>query len=63
MSPFLGHGIGIALMDSARHGPGTRVDVICQDGSRQLADLVDLPMYDVAAEIPRGKRVDIPERG
>lgn len=61
-SPFLGHGIGIALMESAGHGPGTTVEVACRDGTRQAAELVDLPMYDPLAEIPRGKRVDIPER-
>lgn len=61
-SPYLGHGIGIALMDEAAHGPGTRVRVGCKDGQMYGAELVSLPMYDEDAEIPRGKRVDIPER-
>ena len=60
-SPFMGHGIGIALMDSPGHGPGTSIEVRCKDGSRRTGELVELPMYDQACEIPRGKLVDIPE--
>jgi len=62
VSPYLGHGIGIALLDSPLHGPGTMVSVGCRDGSLRPAELVELPMYDKAAEIPRGKRSDIPRR-
>ncbi|MGI9356245.1 MAG: aminomethyltransferase family protein [Rhizobiaceae bacterium] len=61
-SPYLGHGIGIALFDSARHKPGTAVSVGCKDGSMQEAELVELPFYDRQAEIPRGRLVDIPKR-
>lgn len=61
-SPYLGHGIGIALMDDPAHGPGTQLLIRCKDGSMQTAELVDLPMYDQACEIPRGKLVDIPTR-
>jgi aminomethyltransferase len=61
-SPYLGFGIGYGLMDSAAHGPGTAIRVGCRDGSMQAAELVELPFYDRNAEIPRGKRVDIPER-
>jgi glycine cleavage system aminomethyltransferase T len=61
-SPYLGHGIGIALMKSAEHGPGTDIMVGCRDGSLQPATLVEMPFYDMNAEIPRGKRVDIPDR-
>ena len=61
-SPYLGHGIGIALMHSAGPQPGTAISVLCRDGRMHDAELVELPMYDVLAEIPRGKRVDIPER-
>jgi len=62
MSPYLGHGIGYARMDSADHGPGTKIMVGCRDGSMQAAELVSVPHYDKDAEIPRGKLVDIPER-
>ena len=61
-SPFLGHGIGIALMETARFGPGQEVQVGCSDGQFHAAQLVTLPMYDRQAEIPRGKRIDIPTR-
>lgn len=62
MSPYLGHGIGIALMESAEHQPGTAIRVGCLDGSMRDAELVELPFYDKQAEIPRGRLVDIPER-
>ena len=61
-SPYLGCGIGYALMDDAQYGPGTIVAVGCRDGSMQEAELVELPFYDKNAEIPRGKLVDIPTR-
>ncbi|NNF79673.1 MAG: aminomethyl transferase family protein, partial [Rhizobiales bacterium] len=62
-SPYLGHGIGYVLLDAAGHGPGETVRVVCRDGSLQEAELVEVPFYDKLAEIPRGKLVDIPERG
>ena len=62
-SPYLGYGIGYVLMGSAENGVGRSVQVGCKDGSVQDAELVDLPMYDRLAEIPRGKLVDIPQRG
>ncbi|MEM9331055.1 MAG: aminomethyltransferase family protein [Pseudomonadota bacterium] len=62
VSPYLGYGIGYALMDNHGHGPGDLIRVGCRDGSMQDAELVGLPFYDKNAEIPRGKLVDIPER-
>ncbi len=62
VSPYLGHGIGIGLMDASGHLPGTQVTIGCRDGSQQPGELVELPFYDKQAEIPRGKLVDIPER-
>ena len=59
-SPFLGHGVGIALLDTDAHGPGTTISVGCRDRSMQPAELVELPFYDKAGEIQRGKREDIP---
>ncbi len=61
-SPFLAHGIGYVLLDEAGLAPGAKVAVGCRDGSMQEAELVELPFYDKLAEIPRGKRIDIPER-
>ena len=48
-------------MDSADHGPGTRVDVDCKDGQVHAGELCELPLYDKERAIPRGKLVDIPE--
>jgi aminomethyltransferase len=62
VSPYLAHGIGIARMDSPEHGVGTAVDLRCKDGSMRPGELVEMPMYDKACEIPRGKLVDIPQR-
>ena len=61
VSPYLGHAIGYALFDSPEYGPGATVNVGCRDGSMQNAELVELPFYDKNAEIPRGKRIDIPD--
>lgn len=61
-SPYLGHGVGIGLLDAPTHGPGAAVEIGCQDGGLHAGELVEMPFYDKLAEIPRGKRVDIPER-
>ena len=61
-SPYLGHGIGYARMDSANNSAGTSVMVGCRDGSMQQAELIEFPFYDKLAEIPRGQLVDIPTR-
>lgn len=61
-SPFLNFGIGYALMDSSKHQPGSPIMVGCRDGSMQAGELVEIPFYDRLAEIPRGKKVDIPQK-
>jgi len=62
LSPFLKTGIGIALLDSANHAVGDQVSIRCIDGELHEGKLATLPLYDAAAEIPRGKLVDIPAR-
>jgi len=62
ISPLLKSGIGIALMDAADPKPGTAVEITCIDGKTYPGALHSLPFYDPTSEIPRGKRVDIPER-
>ena len=37
------------------------IEVECADGEIRPATVCDTPMYDENREIPRGKRVDIPE--
>ncbi|MGK7653751.1 aminomethyltransferase family protein [Roseovarius sp. B08] len=61
-SPYLGHGIGFALMDSTEAGPGTELMVEGNDGQMYAATLARTPLYDEACEIPRGKVVNIPDR-
>ncbi|MEP1442024.1 MAG: aminomethyltransferase family protein [Hyphomicrobiales bacterium] len=61
ISPYLGHGIGYALMETTQYGEGSIVTVGCRDGSMQAATLVALPFYDKRAEIPRGKLIDVPD--
>jgi aminomethyltransferase len=62
MSPYLGCGIGIALMDRPGHDFGTPVRVTCTDAETRSGELTEMPFYDKACEIPRGKLVDIPMR-
>ena len=60
-SPFLQCGVAIVRLNGAQHGPGTRLQVECLDGSRRDAEVCELPMYDRDGEIQRGKCTDIPE--
>ena len=60
ISPYLEKGIGIALLDKAGLAAGTAVEIGCVDGQMHTGELADLPLYDKACEIPRGKLVDIP---
>lgn len=62
MSPYLEHGIGIVRLDEANRSAGQTVQVGCRDGALHEAELVEMPFYDKLAEIPRGKRVDIPKK-
>jgi len=62
VSPYLKHGIGIVRLDQPGYADGDRVRVGCKDGAEQDAILVEMPFYDKLAEIPRGKKVDIPVR-
>lgn len=62
VSPYLQQGIGIALMDQAEIGEGVSISVRCIDGAMHPGKTASLPLYDKQAEIPRGKRVDIPSR-
>jgi aminomethyltransferase len=61
-SPYLQCGIAIARLNDATLGPGSELQVECVDGQTRQARVCDLPMYDRAGDIPRGKSVDIPER-
>ncbi|MFT5111127.1 MAG: glycine cleavage system aminomethyltransferase T [Parasphingorhabdus sp.] len=63
ISPYLKQGIGIALMNDSGLSAGAEVMVGCIDGDMHHGRLAELPLYDKAAEIPRGKLVDIPIRG
>ncbi|MDJ0777408.1 MAG: aminomethyltransferase family protein [Gammaproteobacteria bacterium] len=62
LSPYLGRGVGIGMMHRAGFGEGDAVQVRCIDGQLHAGELASLPLYDKEAEIPRGKRVDIPVR-
>lgn len=62
LSPYLKHGIGLALMDQADLSAGTAVEINCIDGQIHPGELHNTPFYDPESEIARGKRIDIPER-
>lgn len=61
-SPYQDCGVCIVRMDDPSMGPGTKVKVLCADGSTQQGELCTLPMYDEERLIPRGKRIAIPNR-
>jgi glycine cleavage system aminomethyltransferase T len=60
-SPFQQRGVAIVRLDDPDLGPGTVLDVECDDGATRPAETCDLPMYDRDRLIPRGRLVDIPE--
>ena len=60
VSPYLKQGIGIALLDKAGLAADAAVEIGCVDGQMHPGKLADLPLYDKACEIPRGKLVDVP---
>lgn len=59
-SPFQDCGVAIVRLDNADLGPGAVFEVDCIDDSLRRGEVCDLPMYDEAREIPRGKTVSIP---
>ena len=61
-SPFQQCGVAIVRLDDPDIGPGATLEVACTDGRTRPTVTCDTPMYDQNREIPRGKRVDIPER-
>ena len=62
VSPYLQKGIGIAMLDEIGLQAEAKVTVGCIDGEYHDGELAQLPLYDKACEIPRGKLVDIPVR-
>ena len=61
-SPYLGKGIGMVLMAERGHAFGDSVEVEGRDGAFHSGLLAEMPLYDKACDIPRGKLVDIPQR-
>jgi aminomethyltransferase len=60
VSPYLNCGIGIVLMDTAGFAQTETVSIRCVDGALHTGRLASLPLYDPNAEIPRGKKTDVP---
>ncbi|MQX36723.1 aminomethyltransferase family protein [Roseospira navarrensis] len=61
-SPYQRCGVAIVRLDAPGPGPGDGLDVACTDSHARPAELCALPMYDPERLIPRGKRVEIPDR-
>ena len=62
MSPYLKQGIGIALMLESGYPPHTGVSVGCIDGKLHKGQLAELPLYDKAGAIQRGRLIELPTR-
>jgi aminomethyltransferase len=60
-SPYLRCGVAIARLNDVNLGPGDELQVECTDGQVRGGRICELPMYDPGGDIPRGKRVDIPD--
>jgi aminomethyltransferase len=59
-SPYLQCGVAIVRLKDPILAAGTELRVECVDGPTRVGKICELPMYDRAGEIPRGKRTDIP---
>ena len=60
-SPYLQRGVAIVRLDDPMLGPGEQFEVACTDNQLRSAAACDTPMYDSEREIPRGKRIEVPE--
>ena len=54
-SPTLECGIGIIRLNNPELGPGAELEVLCTDGAMHPAVVCELPLYDKAGDIPRGR--------
>lgn len=59
-SPYLRRGVAIVRSNAATLGPGDPLQVQCVDGTVREGRICELPMYDSAGDIPRGKCSEIP---
>lgn len=59
-SPYLQCGVAIVRLRDPQHRPSTKLQVECVDGDTRESEICELPMYDQAGEIPRGKFTEIP---
>ena len=59
-SPYQVCGVSIVHMKNNSFGPGTLVDVLCEDGNIHKGEICNLPMYDSKGDIPRGLIEDVP---
>lgn len=60
-SPTLQCGIAFVRLDDREQGPGTELDVACMDGQMHRGEVCELPFYDRAGDIPRGRATELPE--
>ncbi len=56
-SPFLKAGVGIGLLLDASHTNTQQAEIECVDGTVQPSNLVEMPFYDKAGDLVRGKLV------
>jgi len=59
-SPYQVCGVSIVHMSNKIYGPGTIVDVFCNDAKIHKGEICELPMYDSKREIVRGINKKIP---
>ncbi len=59
-SPSLQCGVAIVRLDDPGAGPMTALDVECTDGQTHPGEVCELPFYDRAGDIPRGRSTELP---
>lgn len=59
-SPTLQCGVAIVRLDDPELGPGTALEVDCTEGQSSTGEVCELPFYDRAGDIPRGRATELP---
>jgi len=60
-SPYLQCGVAIVRLDDPDVAPGTALALDCTDGRTYTGPICELPLYDAAGDIPRGRCTELPE--
>jgi aminomethyltransferase len=53
--------VAFVRLDDPDMGPGTVLEVACMDAQTHSGEVCELPFYDQAGDIARGRATELPE--